>query len=71
MNDKIQEEIKNQERIKAVKSVIEKKKTQLQIMKNNRSKFEEEKWSDAEIAEADALISQLANFISELNAVLV
>jgi RNA polymerase-interacting CarD/CdnL/TRCF family regulator len=71
MNDKIQEEIKNQERIEAVKSVIENKKSQLQIMKNNRSKFEEEKWSDAEIAEADALISQLANFISELNAVLV
>jgi RNA polymerase-interacting CarD/CdnL/TRCF family regulator len=71
MNDKIQEEITNQERIKAVKSVIEKKKTQLQIMKNNRSKFEEEKWSDAEIAESDALIFQLATFISELNAALV
>lgn len=51
----------------AVRAIVEKHTEKLNTMKANRAKWEEEKWTDAEIYECDRLIAQLAEILSELN----
>ena len=54
----------------SVSAIVEKHTDKLNTMKANRAKWEEEKWTDAEIQECDRLIAQLAEILSELNRAL-
>lgn len=58
----------NYEPVLAVRALITKYKGQLKIMDENRSKWDEEGWTDAEIQECDRLMAQLAGVIRDLRA---
>ena len=49
-----------------VQSIYDAHKVKLNILKENRAKSEEEKWTDAEIKSADDQITILASVLSDL-----
>lgn len=51
-------------------SIVQRYTEQLKTMKINRSKWEEERWTDSDIQECDRLIEQLASVLSDLNKLL-
>lgn len=54
----------------AVRAIIDAHTDKLDTMKANRAKWEEEKWTDAEIQECDRMIGILASILSDLNRAL-
>jgi len=50
----------------AVQSIYDAHKTKLNNLKENRSKADEEKWTDAEIKSVDDQITILASVLSDL-----
>lgn len=56
-----------QEIIEKVKLIFDRHKTKLNNLKENRSKWEEQKWTDADVSSADEQIKLLAEILSDLN----
>ena len=50
-----------------IQNIIDKHTEKLNNMKANRAKWEEEKWTDAQIQECDNMIRLLASILSDLN----
>jgi len=55
----------------AVRAIIKMHTEKLNTMKTNRGRYEEEKWTDAEIQECDRMIAILASILSDLNRALM
>ncbi len=53
-----------------IQNIIDKHTILLNNMKDNRAKWEEEKWTDAQIQECDNMIRLLASILSDLNKAL-
>ena len=57
--------------MKEIQNIIDKHTEKLNNMKANRAKWEEEKWTDAQIQECDNMIQLLASILSDLNKVML
>jgi len=58
-----------EEILDSYEGIIKKHTEKLNIMKSNRAKWEEEKWTDSEIQECDRMIEVLASILSDLNKI--
>ena len=54
-------------RVLAIRAVIKTQTEKLNIMKDNLSRWEEERWTDAEMRECENMIKILASILSDLN----
>ena len=54
----------------AIRAIVEAHTEKLATMKDNLSRWEEEKWSDSEVQECERMIKTLASILSDLNAAL-
>lgn len=54
----------------AVRAIVEEHTKKLNIMKDNLSRWDEERWTDTEIRECENMIKTLASILSDLNRVL-
>lgn len=58
------------ESLSEIKSIIKTHTEKLNAMKANRAYWEEEKWTDAQLNECNAMINVLASILSDLNIAL-
>ena len=54
-------------RVLAIRAIIKTHTEKLNIMKYNLSRWEEERWTDAEMRECENMIKTLASILSDLN----
>ena len=54
-------------RVLAIRSIVKTHTEKLNIMKDNLSRWEEERWTDAEMRECENMIKTLASILSDLN----
>lgn len=57
-------------RVLAVRAIIKNHTEKLNIMKDNLSRWEEERWTDSEVRECERMITTLASILSDLNITL-
>lgn len=58
-------------RVLAIRAIVKTHTEKLNIMKDNLSRWEEERWTDAEKRECENMIKTLASILSDLNRSLV
>lgn len=54
-------------RVLAIRAIVKTHTEKLNTMKDNLSRWEEERWTDAEIRECENMIKTLASILSDLN----
>jgi hypothetical protein len=54
-------------RVLAIRAIVDAHTKKLNIMKDNLSRWEEERWTDAEMRECENMIKILASILSDLN----
>lgn len=54
-------------RVLAIRAIVKTHTEKLNIMKDNLSRWEEERWTDAEMQECENMIKTLASILSDLN----
>ena len=57
-------------RVLAIRAIVKTHTDKLNIMKDNLSRWEEERWTDAEMRECENMIKTLASILSDLNRAL-
>jgi hypothetical protein len=58
-------------RVLAIRTIVKTHTEKLNIMKDNLSRWEEERWTDAEMRECENMIKTLASILRDLNRSLV
>jgi hypothetical protein len=54
-------------RVLAIRAIVKTHTEKLNIMKDNLARWEEERWTDAEMRECENMIKTLASILSDLN----
>jgi hypothetical protein len=54
-------------RVLAIRAIVKTHTEKLNVMKDNLSRWEEERWTDAEMRECENMIKTLASILSDLN----
>lgn len=54
-------------RVLAIRAIVKTHTEKLNVMKDNLSRWEEERWADAEMRECENMIKTLASILSDLN----
>jgi len=59
-----------EDKLQAIRLIIDSHTAKLNIMKDNRARWEEEGWTDSEMRESEIAINTLAAILSDLNRAL-
>lgn len=71
LRETVDQQSNDANRVLAIRAVVETHTEKLNIMKDNLSRWEEERWTDAEVRECESMIRTLASILSDLNRSLV